>query len=162
MRLTAYDSALYDPATNYWLAGLPMGDASSIGSSGAARRDLWLIVMAVVAIVFGLVTIRAGGRVLFGAPEAVVAAGSYVGFVLWFNFLAGFLYVAAGVGFWLRRRWAFALAAAIAAATLAVFAAFGIHIAIGGGWEPRTVGAMTLRSVVWIALAVVARRRIPR
>lgn len=127
-----------------------------------ARRDPRLVVAAVVAIVFGLATIRAGGQVVFGVPGAVADAGNYVPFVLWFTFVAGFFYVLAGVGFWLRRRWAFALAAAIAAATVAVFAAFGIHVATGGAWEPRTLAAMTLRSVVWIVLALVAARRIPR
>jgi hypothetical protein len=136
----------------------------SIGNLGTApaRRDAWLRVAAVVAIVFGLATIRAGGRVLFGVPDAVAAAGSYVPFVLWFTFVAGFFYVLAGVGFWLRRRWGFVLAAAIAVATVAVFVAFGIHVAAGGAWESRTLAAMTLRSVVWIVLALVAARRIPR
>ncbi len=137
-----------------------------IGNLGMApappRRDAWLRVAAVVAIVFGLATIRAGGRVLFGVPDAVAAAGSYVPFVLWFTFVAGFFYVLAGVGFWLRRRWGFVLAAAIAVATVAVFVAFGIHVAAGGAWESRTLAAMTLRSVVWIVLALVAARRIPR
>ena len=126
------------------------------------RRDPWLIAAAVVAIVFGLATIRAGARVLFGVPDAVAAAGDYVGFVLWFNCIAGFVYVLAGIGFWLRRRWTIALAVSIAVVTLAVFAAFGIHAATGGAWEARTAGAMTLRSAVWIALAFLAARRIPR
>ncbi len=127
-----------------------------------ARRDRWLMVAAVVAIVFGVATIRAGGRVLFGMPDAVAAAGNYVPFVLWFNFLAGFLYVVAGVGFWLHRRWSFLLAAAIAVATVVVFVAFVIYMAAGGAWEARTMGAMTLRSVAWIVLALVAARRIAR
>lgn len=126
-----------------------------------ARRDPWLLVAAAVAIVFGLATIRAGGRVLFGVPEALAEAGNYVAFVLWFNFAAGFLYVVAGVGFWLRRRWSAVLAAAIAVATLVVFIALGIHVATGGAWESRTPAAMTLRSVVWIVLAWVASRRVP-
>lgn len=128
----------------------------------STRRDPWLIAAALLAIVFGLVTIRAGGRVLAGNPAALAEAGHYVPFVLWFNFLAGFAYVLAGVGLWLRRRWAVVLAAMIAAATVAVFAAFGLHIAMGGAWEARTMAAMPLRSVVWIALAWLAARRIPR
>ncbi len=32
---------------------------------------------------------------------ARVAAGNFVPFVVWFNFLAGFVYVAAGVELWL-------------------------------------------------------------
>lgn len=128
----------------------------------AARRDAWMMVAAVLAIVFGVATIRAGGSVLFGSEEARRAAGAYVGFVVWFNFLAGFAYVAAGIGLWLRRRWGFVLAAALAIATLAVFAAFGLHVASGGAWEPRTVAALTLRTVVWAIIAAIAWRRLGR
>jgi len=121
-----------------------------------------MMVVAVLAIVFGVATIRAGGSVLFGSEEARRAAGAYVGFVVWFNFLAGFAYVAAGIGLWLRRRWGFVLAAALAIATLVVFAAFGLHVASGGAWEPRTVGALTLRTVVWAVIAAIAWRRLGR
>lgn len=130
--------------------------------TSASRRGWALRVVALVAVFFGFATIRAGAQVLFGDGAARQAAGQYVGFVLWFNFLAGFAYVIAGTGMWMRRRWARWLAAGIAAATLLVFAAFGVHIATGGGWEQRTLAAMTLRSVVWIAIAWFAWRRIPR
>ena len=45
-------------------------------------------------------------------------------FVVWFNFLAGFAYIAAGVGLWVRRRWAVVLAAALAAGTALLWLAF--------------------------------------
>ena len=115
---------------------------------------------ALVAIAFGAATIRAGGSVLFG--DGAQSAGNVVGFVLWFNFLAGFAYVAAGAGLWQRRRWSARLALAIALGTLFVFAAFGIHIAGGGAFEMRTVGAMTLRSVVWTLIALLALRTMQR
>ena len=117
---------------------------------------------AAVAVLFGLLTIASGGNALFGGAAAREAAGAYVPFVLWFNFLAGFAYVAAGAGLWLGRRWATILALAIAGATLLVFAAFGIHVLNGGPYEIRTVGAMTLRTVVWMAIGWLAWRRIPR
>jgi hypothetical protein len=121
----------------------------------------WFIrAAAVVAVVFGIATIRAGGSVLFG--DGAQAAGHVVGFVLWFNLLAGFAYVAAGAGLWLQRYWSAQLALAIAAATVLVFAALGIHVATGGAFEMRTVWAMTLRSVVWILLAILAFKSIPR
>ena len=115
---------------------------------------------ALVAVVFGIATIRAGGGVLFGGGAA--AAGKVVGFVVWFNFLAGFAYVAAGLALWMRWRWAAVLAALIAAGTLLVFAAFGVHVAVGGAFETRTVWAMTLRSLVWTLIAVLALRAPPR
>ena len=130
------------------------------------RRSPWIWAISFVAISFGLLTIRAGGTVLFGSAAARSAAGHYVPFVLWFNFLAGFAYVIAGVGLWLERRWAAWLALVIAVATALVFAAFGVHVLAGGDYELRTVAAMSLRTLVWAAIAGVAltagRRRMAR
>lgn len=114
---------------------------------------------ALVALAFGALTVASGARVLFGSEATRAAAGAYVPFVLWFNFVAGFAYIAAGAGLWLWRRWAARLAIGIAAATALVFAAFGVHIVMGGAFEPRTVAAMTLRTAFWIAIAVAAQRR---
>ncbi|MBP7586769.1 MAG: hypothetical protein KBA72_02370 [Thermoanaerobaculia bacterium] len=128
-----------------------------------SRRSPWIWAISFVAISFGLLTIRAGDTVLFGSAAARSAAGHYVPFVLWFNFLAGFAYVIAGVGLWLERRWAAWLAVVVAAATALVFAAFGVHVLAGGAYELRTVVAMSLRTLVWTAIAVVAllaRRRL--
>ena len=104
---------------------------------------------AAVAVVFGLATLASGGMALFGGADM----GKVVPFVLWFNFLAGFAYVAAGAGLALRRAWAVSLAMAIFAATALVFAAFGIHVWNGGPYEMRTVAAMTIRTLVWAAIA---------
>ena len=115
------------------------------------RPDGLVRVAAIVGVLFGLLTIAAGARTLFGA-EAQREAGAYVPFVLWFNFGAGFAYVLAGVGLWMRRRGSVPLAAAILLATLAVFAAFGIHVLAGGAHEPRTTAALTLRAIVWAGI----------
>jgi hypothetical protein len=117
-------------------------------------------VAAGIAVVFGLLTIMEGGRVLFGGEAARTAAGRYVPFVIWFNFLAGFAYVIAGAGLWRRRRWALRLALAILVGTVAVFAALGVHILLGGAFELRTVAAMTLRTGVWAAIFAHASRRV--
>lgn len=107
--------------------------------------------LAIVAVLFGAATVWSGGNVLFGSGAG--AAGNYVPFVVWFNFLAGFAYIAAGVGIWRRRPWATALAAALALLTAAAFAAFGGYVATGGAYETRTVVAMTIRTLVWTAIA---------
>ncbi len=99
-----------------------------------------------------------GGKTLFGGTEERIAAGNIVPFVPWFNFVAGFTYVIAGVGLFLWKRWAAQLSVAIEAATIAVFIAFGIYVLLGGAFELRTVGAMIIRSVVWIVIAVPACR----
>jgi len=120
------------------------------------KRMLMIWPSVIIAIVFGIMTIKSGAAVLFTDGEARLAAGNYVGFVLWFNFLAGFMYIVAGIGLWIKQKWAAKLAIVIAGLTLLVFAAFGIHILMNGSYEIRTVIAMTLRSVIWISIAVVA------
>jgi hypothetical protein len=127
-----------------------------------SSRDRLLDAAALVAVVFGLATVLSGARALFGGEAAAAAVGAYVPFVLWFNFLAGFAYVAAGAALWLRRRWAAPLAAGIALGTAAVFALLGLHIAFDGAYEPRTVGAMILRVAVWSAIAWLAWTRLRR
>ena len=120
-------------------------------------RPRWAIAAALVAIIFGAITIVVGGKILFSAEERA-AAGNIVPFVLWFNFIAGFAYVIAGYGLLLWKPWAAQLSGAIAVATIAVFSAFGLHVYLGGTFEARTVGAMIIRSAVWIAIAASACR----
>ena len=126
----------------------------------APRTPGWAVVLALVAIAFGAVTITVGGKTLFGGAQAGSAVGNIVPFVLWFNFVAGFVYVIAGIGLLLRKRWTAHLSAAIAITTIAVFIAFGIHIFNGLAFEARTVGAMIVRSAVWVVIAVLAYRNL--
>jgi hypothetical protein len=121
-----------------------------------AVRPRWALVAAIVAVLFGALTVISGGVALFGNAGARAAVGNAVPFVLWFNFLSGFVYGLAGVGLYLWTRWGAQLAALIAIATLITFAGFGWHVVSGGAFEMRTVGAMILRSGVWIAIAIPA------
>mgnify|MGYP001604922725 CR=1 FL=1 len=127
-----------------------------------SNREHSLRVAAVIAVLFGLLTLVSGGRVLFGSDAVRQAAGSSVGFVVWFNFLAGLAYVVAGSGFWLGRRWAVPWAGLIALSTAAVFAAFALHVWQGGAYELRTAAAMALRLAAWAGIAWVGYRRLWR
>ncbi|RJR21975.1 MAG: hypothetical protein C4581_01430 [Nitrospiraceae bacterium] len=125
-------------------------------------KPVSLMIMSVIAVLFGLLTIKSGGQVLFGGTLYQKAAGNYVSFVLWFNFLAGFLYITAGAGIWMRWRRAVWLSFFIAAATIIVFAFIGVHIFGGGAYETRTVAAMSLRSLVWVLISIFSYRGIIR
>lgn len=122
-------------------------------------HPLWARPVAAFLVVFGILTVKEGGSVLIGDPGALAAAGHYVPFVVWFNTFAGLAYVAVAVGLWRRERWVTPAAGLVAAATVLVSAAFAFHIAAGGAYELRTVGAMALRSAIWIAVATLACRR---
>lgn len=117
-------------------------------------RSRSLTAIAIIAVVFGFLTIVSGGSALFGGADM----GAVVPFVLWFNFLAGFAYIIAGLGFWYRAGWATGLAIAIALATGAVFAVFLWEVWRGTAFEVRTMGAMALRLLIWVVISVVAAR----
>lgn len=121
------------------------------------RRPLLIISLSIVAILFGIATLKEGGTVLF-TEAGKQGAGNFVPFVLWFNFFAGFAYILAGIMLFRLKSCSRKLSAVIAIATTIVFVLFGVHILNGGAYELRTVVAMTLRSGIWIAIAFFAFR----
>lgn len=116
--------------------------------------------LAIVAIVFGILTVFSGGRALFGNVEARADLGDVVPFVLWFNFMAGFVYVLAGAALLTAKRWAAPVALFLAVTTVLVFMAFAAHAIAGGAFEARTVGALLIRSLFWIVVALVGLRAV--
>lgn len=123
------------------------------------KRPLWVWVTSIIAVAFGVMTIKSGGSVLFIDGEARRAAGNVVDFVLWFNFTAGFFYITAGIGIWLEKSWTPILAIAISVLTLVVFGLLGLHILNAGEYEQRTVMAMTLRSTIWAVISILCYRK---
>jgi hypothetical protein len=118
--------------------------------------------MAIAAIVFGVMTVLTGGRALFGGLESRADFGKVVPFVLWYNFLAGFVYIVAGAGLLLCRRWAIYTSLLVAVSTILVFVAFGVHVIGGGAFERRTIGALTIRSLFWVAVTILSIRAMKR
>lgn len=107
-------------------------------------------ILALVGVLFGLVTLFAGTRVLLGADPGYIVFRP----LLIYNTAMGFAYIAAGVMAWrslVRGRQA---AAAIFVLNLLVLAAIGTLYATGGAVAIESVHAMTLRSVVWLVLFV--------
>lgn len=127
-------------------------------SPAQGRRPRSMSVAAIIALLFGLATLGSGGQVLFGPEQARLAAGQVVPFVLWFNFLSGFVYVAAAVGLWRTQRWGAWLASALALGLALVFAYFLTHVAQGGAYESRTLYALMLRLTLWSLIAAAAHR----
>lgn len=126
------------------------------------KKSIGIWVITVIAIVFGLLTIKSGGSVLFIDGIAREEAGNYVAFVLWFNFLAGFAYLIAGAGLFMQKTWAAWMSVFIVSATIIVFSLFGLHILNEGLYETRTVVAMSLRTVIWAIIATVSYRKFVR
>jgi hypothetical protein len=117
-------------------------------------------VLAILAFIFGLMTIFKAGSVLFGPQSARDAVGNFVPFVLWFNFFAGFVYVATAVHIWLDRGCAMRGAIILTGATIVVALGFVWHASTGGSYEMQTVGALVLRIAFWAIASVLLVRRL--
>lgn len=118
-----------------------------------------MIILAMIALVFGAATIYSGGEVLFVDGAGRTRAGDYIGFIVWFNFIAGFIYLVAAYGLYKSKQWSVLFSKIIVIATLIAFGALGVYIFNGGAFEIRTLAAMILRSSVWVAIAYFATKQ---
>ena len=114
-------------------------------------------VAAAVGALFGALAVLAGSRVLIGldVPDYVVLP-----WLVWYNVGAGLFGVAVAIGVWLGRSWATTAAVALAAAHGAVLTVLIVLRGGGVALANDSLGAMTLRTLVWSAIALVARRAI--
>lgn len=104
--------------------------------------------IAVVAIVFGLVTVAAGARVLAGGDPGYVV---YLPLLV-FNTVMGVAYVAAGVMTWRSLERGQSAAGAILALNLVVLAFIIYQYRAGGAVAVDSLQAMSFRTVVWLLL----------
>lgn len=124
-----------------------------MGNPGLGRK-----LAAGFAGVFGAATLFVGGSALSGAADF----GAIVPFVLRFNFISGFVYLALAWGLWSNQGFARPLAATMFWASLIVALGLLWHVLQGGDYMPRTLWAIVARTLVWGGLALLARRVIPK
>jgi predicted anti-sigma-YlaC factor YlaD len=115
------------------------------------RLRVFRVLLAAVAIGFGLLTLVAGARVLAGADPGYVVFGP----LLLFNTAMGAAYVAAGVAMLRSATWGKRAAGAILALNLLALATvLALYASGSGAVASASLGAMTLRTAIWLALFV--------
>jgi hypothetical protein len=112
-----------------------------------------------VAVVFSLLTLVEGSRVLLGTAETgcVVLMP-----LLLYNVVMAFVGMVAGGGLWMGRKWGLALSGGIAASHIVVLLIVGALYTSGGDVALRSVQAMILRSVVWTVVAWIGWKTVTR
>jgi len=108
------------------------------------------IALALLAGLFGALTIVAGTRVLAGADPGYVVFRP----LLIYNTVMGFVYVLAGFAIWRGIRPGLYAAATVFVLNLLVLAAVAYLYTAGQGVAVDSVRAMTLRTGVWLALSL--------
>ena len=106
--------------------------------------------LALVAVLFGLATIFAGTRVLLGSDPGYIVYRP----LLIFNSVMGVVYVSAGIIAMRNVKRGMYAAAVIFALNLVVLSAIYYLYAEGSPIAIDSLRAMTLRTVVWLALFV--------
>ncbi|MFT7519798.1 MAG: hypothetical protein ACI9MC_001942 [Kiritimatiellia bacterium] len=103
--------------------------------------------LGVLLVCFGVMTPMKGGKVVFAEPIVVAAAGDYVPFMVWTNFVSGAIYVVAAVGPLLHKMWGVYLVLLLAGTTALLSLAFAGYVMLGDTFETRTVVAPLVRSL---------------
>ena len=104
--------------------------------------------LAFVAVLFGLVTIFVGARVLLGLDPGYIVFRP----LLIYNTLMGIVYVAAGVTAWRNIKQGKNLAAAVFVLNFVVLTAIYFLYTEGSSIAVESLRAMSLRTIVWLAL----------
>lgn len=118
------------------------------------KSQRWIRPAAIFSGLFGLLTIFSGGVALFGGSAVKAVVGDAVPLVLWFNFLAGFVYILGAVALFNYAPSAKPIAWLIAISTALVFLVLIVTALSGTPFEWRTIGAMVFRSGFWMVIAM--------
>ena len=105
-------------------------------------------IMAAIAVVFGIVTIIAGSRVLTGTDPGYTVFQP----LLVYNTLMGVVYIVGGLMIWRNIRRGKYVAASIFTLNLIVLGGIAYLYFVSGGVAVDSLRAMTLRTVVWLVL----------
>lgn len=111
----------------------------------------------VFLILFGLITVFMASSVLFDWFGIRAKEGNYVPFVVWANWLCGFLYLAAVYKIIKNQKGADQLLMGAFLILLVSLIGLGIHIKSGGLYETKTVYALTFRTMVSLFFARAVR-----
>lgn len=102
-------------------------------------------IAAAILLAFGLLTLFLSTSIIFDLFDIRAKEGNYVLFIVWANFISSIIYLFAVYGFCKNKKWTTTiLAASVLLLVLALIGLF-IHIATGGIYETKTVGAMIFR-----------------
>ena len=113
-----------------------------------------LKILAVVLLLFSLLTLFLSGSVIFDLFGIREKEGNYVLFVVWANFISSFLYLVAAYGLFKMKKWSFWLLVVSVFILIAAFIGLKMHINDGGLYETKTVSAMLFRIGLTVFIAI--------
>lgn len=90
---------------------------------------------------------------LFGIREM---EGNYVLFIVYANFISGFIYIVSAYGLSTKKTWTVKLLALSSIILIVAFVGLNFHINSGGIYETKTFNAMIFRTSITILFTIIA------
>lgn len=109
------------------------------------------------AVLFGVATIFSGAQNLFN-ENVIRTQGNIIPVVLWFNFIAGFVYLIIAFGTIFGKRIILRITSALSALNIVVLFYLLIHISNNQAYEIKTLIAMSFRTVFWFIFYILLSR----
>lgn len=110
------------------------------------RNKIVRFVIAIILTAFALLTIFMSSSVLFDWFGMREKQGNYVPFIVWTNFISGFLYLLAAYGLLKTKKWSFKILLDLSIAFVIALIVLALYINYGGAFEIKTVKAMIFRT----------------
>jgi hypothetical protein len=107
-------------------------------------------------LLFGGITLLMSSAVLLDLFDIRSKQGNYVPFIVWANWICGFIYLAAAYGFFTKQIWTRNILSSAALILIVGFVSLLFHITSGGLYEQKTVMAMVFRTVMTLGFALLA------
>lgn len=119
------------------------------------KIKIFRYVIAISLIAFAAVTVFMSSSVIFDWFGIREKEGNYVPFVVWTNFIAGFLYLISAYGLLKARKWAFWILIGTILFLVIALIVLALYINYGGVFELKNVGGMGFRIALTIAFTVI-------
>lgn len=108
-------------------------------------KNLLNKISASIVVVFASITLFMSSAVIFDWFGIRAQEGNYVLFIVWANFISGFLYIVAAYYLFKNKRNAFPIFLFVLILLIIAFIALQFHIQNDGLYEAKTVKAMLFR-----------------
>ena len=124
------------------------------------KNKILIYAISIVLIAFAVSTLFMSSSVIFDWFGIREKEGNYVPFIVWTNFIAGFLYLIAAFGFLTSKRWTFWVLAITILLLIIALIFLLVYINGGGVHEMKTPSAMGFRIAMTLIFSVLAYYKI--
>ncbi|MDP2688135.1 MAG: hypothetical protein Q8O62_12990 [Aequorivita sp.] len=119
------------------------------------KNKIFSYVIAITLIAFASVTVFMSSSVIFDWFGIREKEGDYVPFIVWTNFIAGFLYLISAYGLLKAQKWTFWVLTGATLLLIIALIVLALYINYGGVFELKNVGAMGFRIAITFTFTVI-------